>query len=196
MIQQQTSVTDLLGRWRGGDPAAGETVIGLVYAELRTLAARYLRREAAGHTLQPTALVHEAYMRLIGGADPGITDRAHLIGVAARLMRQVLVNHAVRRGAARRGGGWRRVTLEPVVAVFEDRCDNLVELDDALERLAAIDERQARIVELRFFGGLSNDETARLLDTSSRTVEREWAMARAWLRREVRESCRRTTGSG
>jgi RNA polymerase sigma factor (TIGR02999 family) len=188
MIQRHPCVTDLLGQWRDGDSAAGEAALGLVYDELRSLAERYLRREAPGHTLQPTALVHEAYLRLVRGSDPSLTDRAHLIGIAARLMRQILVNHARDRKALRRGGAWQRVHLDPAVALFEDRCHDLLALDEALERLDAIDSRQARVVELRFFGGLANDEVARLLDTSPRTVEREWAMARAWLRREIREA--------
>jgi RNA polymerase sigma factor (TIGR02999 family) len=160
----------------------------MVYADLRRLAQVYLRREAPGHTLQPTALVHEACLRLIGNAGaspPRLESGAHLIGVAARLMRQILVNHAHRRRTLRRGGDRRRLDLDPAMAVFEERAVDLVALDEALERLSGLDPRQARIVEMRFFGAMTVEETARALDTSVRTVERDWTMARAWLSREL-----------
>ena len=201
MIRHQPCVTELLSRWQSGDETAGAAVLALVYAELRELAGRYLRRERPGHTLQPTALVHEAYLRLVGGLvgglaeggaagfaggkDPGARCRSELIGIAARLMRQILVNHAHRRRTLRRGGDRARVALEAALAAFEDRCVDLIALDDALDRLAALDARQARVVELRFFGGMTVEETAGALGTSPRTVEREWTLARAWLRREM-----------
>lgn len=183
MVGKQPGVTELLSSWRNGDPAAGERAFSLVYGELRALAQRYLRQEAAGHTLQPTALVHEAFLRLPRRA--GIADRAHLIGIAARLMRQILVNHALRKRTLRRGGDGRRIPLDPAVALFEERCGDLVALDEALTRLAEVDARQAQVVELRFFGGLTTEETARTIGCSQRTVERDWTVARLWLRREV-----------
>ena len=182
---QTGGVTEMLIRWRDGDETAGEVVLAAVYDELRRLAGRYLRRESPDHTLQPTALVHEAYLRLVNGRDPGFENRAHLIGIAARLMRQVLVNHARTRKALRRGGDKRRVMLEPALALFQDRCPDLVALDDALQRLADFDERTARVVELRFFGGMSVPEVATALGISARSVERDWSVARAWLQREV-----------
>jgi RNA polymerase sigma factor (TIGR02999 family) len=185
VIRYQPGVTELLADWRKGDDQAGHQVLSHVYAELRQLAERYLRREGPGHTLQATALVHEAYLRLAGGGGPPLSSRAHLIGVAARLMRQILVNHALRRRTAKRGGGWRRVPLDATVAIYEERCVDLVAIDRALDELAELDSRQAQIVELRFFGGLAVEEVARLLDVSPRTIEHEWTMARAWLRRAV-----------
>jgi RNA polymerase sigma-70 factor (ECF subfamily) len=178
-------VTELISRWHTGDETAGENALALVYGELRALAGRYLRHERAGHTLQATALVHEAYLRLARGKDPDVRSRSELIGIAARLMRQILVNHAHHRRTLRRGGDRARVALDPALAMFEDRCVDLLGLDDALDRLAALDARQARVVELRFFGGMTVEETARAMGTSARTVEREWTLARAWLRREM-----------
>jgi RNA polymerase sigma factor (TIGR02999 family) len=185
MIRHQPAVTELLSSWRNGDEEAGEAALALVYGELRRIAKDCFRGEAIGHTLQPTALVHEVYLRLMGGPTPDITTRSHLIGVAARLMRQILVNYAHRRQAACRGGGRPRIALEPALALFEDRCVDLVALDEALEELTEFDPRQARVVELRFFGGLTVQETAEVLGVSVRTVERDWTMARAWLRREI-----------
>lgn len=191
MIQPQPhphpAVTELLLDWQAGDQAAGHVALAAVYEELRHLARRYMNREAVGATLQPTALVHEAFMRLVGENTPIIKDRAHLIGLAARLMRQILINKAAERNAIKRGRGWKRCGLDPTVALFEDRCIDLLALHEALTRLAEHDSRQSQIVEMRFFGGMSVEDTAQVLDISVSTVEREWTFARTWLRREVSE---------
>ena len=178
-------VTDLLLSWRHGDPAALDRLLPLVYDELRRIAARHLRRERAGHSLQPTGLVHEAYLRLVGAPGPEWQDRAHFFGVSARLMRQILVDHARARGAAKRGGAARRVTLTDHVEPAVERDLDLLALDEALRRLEEMDPVQGRVVELRYFTGLSIEETAEVLGKSPATVNREWRMARAWLRREL-----------
>lgn len=185
MGENATGVTELLTRWRDGDSEAQQLIVSLVYDELRGLAQGYLNNERSGHTLQPTALVHEAYLRLVGEKSPGISSRAHLLGVAARLMRQILVNHAVARKADRRGKGWKRVPIGAAVDLLEERVIDLVAFDDALTRLAQMDTRQAQVVELRFFGGMTIEETAEKLGVSSRTVVAEWTMAKAWLRKEM-----------
>jgi RNA polymerase sigma factor (TIGR02999 family) len=179
------AITQLIEQARGGDRQALEQVVPLVYAELRRIAARYLRRERAGHSLQATALVHDAYLRLLKDEDLSFQNRAHFLGIAARSMRQILVEHARARDAAKRGGERRRVTLDESVAAGEPRDIDLLALDAALERLAERDPQHARIVELRFFGGLTNEETAEALDVSPATVKRAWAVARAWLFREL-----------
>lgn len=186
-------VTQLLQAWRQGDQAAFEQLLPLVYDELRLLARRYLRRERQGHTLQTSALVHEAYLRLIkpGDAEGAIEggafeNRAHFFGVAAHAMRRVLVDNARRRNFAKRGGGVaRHVELEEAATVSAGRDAELVALDDALQELARIDPRKCRVMELRYFGGLSIEETATALGISVATVMREWSTARAWLRREL-----------
>lgn len=170
-----------------GEPAAMAGLTALVYDELRALAAAYLRRERAGHSLQPTALVHEAFIKLIDSSGIQATDRRHFFAIAANTMRRVLVEHARTRGAAKRGGGQQRVSLTGIQDAKPDAEVEVVALDEALEKLAALDERQARIVELRFFGGLAVDEVAELLGVSKRTVEGDWTMARAWLLRELAE---------
>jgi RNA polymerase sigma factor (TIGR02999 family) len=182
----------LLAAWGAGDPAALDALLPVVYAELRDQARRALRREAAGHTLQPTALVHEAYLRLVDQAPARCHGRAHFIGVAARCMRQVLVDASRRRGAAKRRGGACAVTLgdehpQPASAGegHDDASVDVLALDAALGRLAALDPRKARLVELRYFAGLSIAEAAVALDVSAATVSREWAVARLWLRREL-----------
>ncbi len=185
MPQDSLNVTELLTQWRAGDSEAEQKIVAFVYEELRRLAEVYLRHENVGHTLQPTALVHEAYMRLVGEKDPGISDRAHLLGVLARLMRQILVNHAVARKAEKRGRGWQRIPLDPAAQLMEDRSIDLVALDDALKRLAEMDPLRARIVELRFFGGLTIEETAEVVEISPRAVVQAWTVARAWLHKEV-----------
>jgi RNA polymerase sigma factor (TIGR02999 family) len=178
------SVSQLLADYRGGDREALDRLVPLVYDELHRIAASYISRERAGHTLQPTALVNEAYIRLVQAEDVAFESRAHFLGIAARLMRQILVDHARRHDARRRGGRQRRVTLTEGVALDEAGADvDLLALDQALERLAAEDARLARLVELRYFGGLSTEETAEVLATSPRTVKRDWAVARVWLRR-------------
>lgn len=178
-------VSELLVRWRVGDAGALESLIPLVYAELRKVARGYLRRERPNHTLQSAALVHEAYVRLAGQASPDWQNRSHFFGVAARLMREILVEHARSRRAAKRGGAVSQVAFNEALGVPQHRDKDLIRLDDALRRLAELDERQCRIVELRFFGGLSIEDTSEALGVSAATVSREWTTARLWLRREV-----------
>jgi RNA polymerase sigma factor (TIGR02999 family) len=168
-----------------GDASAAEKLMPLVYDELHGLAEGYFRREVPGHTLEPTAIVNEAFLRLVDQSGAAWNDRAHFVGVAARAMRQVLIDHARRRGADKRGGGWGRVTLSEAGSTPElDRVDVLA-LEEALDGLTALDERKARVVELRFLGGLSNEEVAHVLDVSVSTVEGDWRVAKAWLRREL-----------
>lgn len=181
-------VTELLVRWRGGDQAALDNLMPLVYEELRTLAQHYLRRERPDHTLQSTALVHEAYVRLVGQNSPPWQSRAHFFGIAARLMRQILVEHARAHQAAKRGGHAFKLTLDDAIALPQPADVDLVALDDALQRLSTLDTRQSRIVELRFFAGLSIEDAAEVLDISRATVAREWTIARAWLYREIARS--------
>lgn len=179
-------LTRLLEESAAGDEAAAARLFPIVYDELRRLAGAALRRERASHTLQPTALVHEAFLRLVDVTSSGLQDRGHFIAIAARAMRRVLVDHARSRDALKRGSGEVRLSIDDVdVAAVDTRDIDLVGLDQALLRLAALDERQARIVELRFFGGLTVEETAVLIGSSDRTVKRDWQMARAWLRREL-----------
>lgn len=180
-----SDVTQLLSRVRAGSDTASERLFALVYDQLRGLAGRYMSRESVGHTLQPTALVHEAYLKLMGDQPVGWRDRAHFIGVVARAMRQILVNHAIRRRAEKRGGHAARVPLDDVIAAIEERSIDLVALDEALKELAVLDERQSRIVELRFFAGLSVKDTASVIGISPRTVDRESQIARGWLYREI-----------
>jgi RNA polymerase sigma factor (TIGR02999 family) len=177
----------LLANWGNGDREAREALVPLVYEELRRLTRRYLRRERSDHTLESAALVHEAYLRLTWQQPPQWQDRAHFFGVAARLMRQILVDHARNRRAAKRGAGIPRLSLDPQMALPQTREVDIVALDDALKRLAGLDPRQSRIIELRFFGGLSIEETAMVLGLSPATVKREWTMARAWLHREIQK---------
>ena len=183
--QHVGEVTLLLDRARQGDRDAGEQVYGLMYGELRQLAARLLFREQAGHTLPPTALVHEAYLKLMGDAAPELNNRAHLMGVAARAMRQVLVEHARRRLAAKRGGGEAVVTLIEEIAPAAMPTEQLLALDEALRRLDTLSPRLRQVVECRFFAGLTEDETAVVLGVTTRTVQRDWARARAWLYQEL-----------
>jgi RNA polymerase sigma factor (TIGR02999 family) len=181
-------ITDLLSRWRAGDRLALDALMPLVYDELRQLARHYLRREDSNHTLQSTALVHEAYVRMAGQKAPDWKGRTHFYGVAARLMRQILVDHARRRQADKRGGDAITLSLdERLVGAAATNVDILA-LDDALNRLAALSPQQSQIVELRFFGGLSIEETAEAMDISAATVKRGWTTARAWLFREMSRS--------
>ncbi|MBX3396031.1 MAG: sigma-70 family RNA polymerase sigma factor [Phycisphaerae bacterium] len=156
-----------------------------VYDELHALAERFLFRERPDHTLQPTALINEAYLRLSEKNSDTWNDRSHFVLIAARAMRQILVNHAVHRGAQKRGGNWREIALDEAVAIFSGTSIDIIALDEALAKLSELDEIQGRIVELRYFGGLTTDEAASVLGLSVRTLEREWSMARAWLRREL-----------
>jgi RNA polymerase sigma factor (TIGR02999 family) len=160
----------------------------LVYRELRLLAGSYLRNQAPGHTLQPTALVHEAYLRLVDGSASDWQDRAHFFNVAATIMRQILVDHARSKVAAKRGGGRAKVEFQETLNYSDEKAADLVALDDALKGLAAFDERKARTIELRYFGGLSTEETAETLGISVATVGRETRYAEAWLRRELQRS--------
>jgi RNA polymerase sigma factor (TIGR02999 family) len=190
MANSPENVTRLLERYRSGDRAALEELVPIVYKELRSIAAGALRRERDGHTLQPTALVHEAYLRMVGQREVRWQNRAHFLGCAAQLMRHVLVDHARARRAGKRGGGGEKVTLGEAQAITGERPVDLVALDDALEALAKMDERQCRVVELRYFGGLSIEETAEVLGVSPATVSHDWAIARAWLRSELEGGAR------
>lgn len=176
---KQDEVTKLLHDWRAGDERSLERLMPLVYQVLRDRAAAYLARERAGHTLQPTALVHEAFVRLVGQRGVDWQNRAHFLAVTARVMRQILIDHARGRRAAKRGG--RRVTLSNDLVMEAPRDIDVIAIDDALIELQEIDPRQAKLVELRFFGGLNIEETAEVLGISAATVKREWRMAKAWL---------------
>lgn len=178
-------VTQLLLAWSDGDQTAFEKLTPLVYAELHRLARGYMQRENPGHLLQTTALVNEAYLRLVDWQDLRWQNRAHFFAIAAQLMRRILVDFARSRHRAKRGGAARQVEFEEAAVVSTERDADFIALDDALESLAAIDSRKSRIVELRFFGGLSVEETAEVLELSPRTVMREWNLARAWLHREL-----------
>jgi RNA polymerase sigma-70 factor (ECF subfamily) len=187
MIPQSQDVTQLLADWSNGDQAALDKLLPLVNNELRQLARRYMRRENPGHTLQTSALVNEAYLRLIDQKSVRWQNRAHFFGIAAQLMRRILIDHARSHHYAKRGGGALRVSLDEAAAVTDARAAELLAVDEALEKLTAMDARKGRIVELRFFGGLSLEETAEVLGISSPTVQREWRAAKAWLRRILSE---------
>ncbi|HEX8087788.1 MAG TPA: sigma-70 family RNA polymerase sigma factor [Blastocatellia bacterium] len=179
-------ITRLLDDWSKGDQAALEQLLPIVYEELRRLAHHYMRKERAGHTLQTTALVHEAYLRLADYDRMRWQDRAHFFAVAAQLMRRILVDYARTRQRLKRGGGAVRVSLGAEGVMSPQRSQELLALDEALTRLAALDQRKSRVVELRLFGGLDNNEVAEVLKVSPNTVVRDWKMATAWLRRELR----------
>ena len=178
-------MTRLLVAWGDGDQAALEQLMPLVYEELRKLAHQHMRREHPGHTLQTTALVNEAYFRLVGQKQVRWQNRAHFFAISAQLMRRILVDHARGRQYAKRGGGAQKVSLDGVAVVAQEQAADLLALDEALRSLAAVDERKCRIVELRYFGGLGVEETAEALKLSPRTVMREWSMAKAWLYRAL-----------
>ena len=184
-MDSAAQVTRLLLDLKNGDPEAVDRLMPIVYEELRRLAAHYLRDERAAATLQPTALVHEAYLRLVAQQMPDWESCSHFFGVAAHLMRQILVDHARKRRSQKRGGGQAPAPLDEVIAFAPLKSDDIVALDDALTALAAIDARKAKVIELRFFGGLSVEETARALDVSVGTIGREQRMAEAWLHREL-----------
>jgi RNA polymerase sigma factor (TIGR02999 family) len=179
------SITELLLKWSGGDPTALEQLMPLVYDELRRLATRYLRRERANHSLQPTALVNEAYLRLVDQQKVEWQSRAQFYGLAARVMRNILVDHARSRQAAKRGGEQFQVSFDGDHPGIVDTEIEFLAVHEALERLATFDAQKAEIVELRFFGGLSIEETAEVVGIGHATVERDWKLARAWLRREL-----------
>ena len=179
-------VTDLLVKWGRGDKAALDELVPLVQEELRHLARRYIARERPGHTLQTTALVNEAYLRLVKQEKVQWQDRAHFFAVSARVMRHILVDYARSRGYAKRGGAAHRVTLDEAVAVSAAQAADLVALDEALKSLSEIYPRRSQVVELRYFGGLNNEEVAEVLRVSTKTVERDWRYAKAWLYDELR----------
>ncbi len=178
-------ITLLLAKWSQGDRGAFEELAPVVYHELRKIARAYLRREKAAHTLQPTALVHEAYLKLVNQQGVNWQSRAHFFGIAAQAMRRILVDNARGHLREKRGGGVQAISLDDAVDVTGGRAAELVALDDALDALAQLDPQQSRIVELRFFAGLSIEETAAVLGVSRATVDRAWAVARAWLAREL-----------
>ena len=181
-------VTQLLIDWSNGDKAAVDKLIPLVYDELRRLARYYMRRERAGATLQTTALVNEAYMRLVDQKNVQWQNRAHFFAIAAQLMRRILIDRARKRYNSKRGGDVRKVSLDQAAIVSTGRSGDLVALDEALTDLEAIDQRKSKVVELRFFGGLNIEETAEVMSISPATVQREWSMAKAWLYREISQN--------
>jgi RNA polymerase sigma-70 factor, ECF subfamily len=181
----EANITQLLVAWCDGDQAALENLMPLVEKELHRIASRYMRREDRNHTLQTTALVNEAYIKLAGQRDTRWQNRAHFFGIAAGIMRRILLNYARDRRRERRGGGAVRVSLSDVAVISEEKSDELLALDEALRKLETIDKRKSRVVELRYFGGLNAEETAACLNVSVVTVARDWKLARAWLRREI-----------
>ena len=183
----ESGVTELLIDWSNGDEGALDRLIPLVYEELRAIAQRHLSREESGHTLQSTALVHEAYLRLVDQDRVKWQNRAHFFAVSAQLIRRILVDHARRRQAGKRGGAAPELTLDESLVAAQDKKMDLVALDDALNDLARMEPQQARVVELRFFGGLTIAESAKALDMAPATVQRHWVTARAWLFRELHE---------
>jgi len=174
-------ITQLLMNWSQGDKAALDQLVPLVYPELRRLAKRHMNREDPAHTLQTSALINEAYLKLVDQQDVEWQNRAHFFAVAAQVMRHILVDHARTRNYAKRGGGAPKLPLDEAAALTEQRAGELIALDDALRELAALDERKSQIIELRFFGGLSLEETAQVIKISPSTVQREWRAAKAWL---------------
>ena len=177
--------TELLRVLDGDDPSVAPRLFAVVYDELRALAGNYFQHQRPDHTLQPTALVNEAFLKLVDQTRIEWRSRAHFLAVAARAMRQILIDHARGRATAKRGGNLFRVTMDEAATPLTDHDPELLDLDDALKRLAAMDERQSRIVELRFFGGMTVEEVAHVLKVSRTTVEADWRMARAWIRREL-----------
>lgn len=187
MAASQHQITQLLVACSKGDQAAFDELMPLVYGELRRMARRYTAGQRVGHTLQTTALIHEAYMKLVGQKEKRWQNRAHFFGVAAQAMRHIMVDYARARHAGKRGGEARTVSFDEAAMVTENRAAEMVALDDALKRLAELAPRQSRVVELRYFGGLNVEETAEVLKVSPETVTRDWRMAKAWLMRELQE---------
>ena len=185
---RSSRVTQLLEKFEPADRHAADQLFAEVYAELRALASRYLHRERKSHTLQPTALVHEAYLKLVGQTCVDWQGRAHFLAFAAQAMRQILVDHARRHQAAKRGGNQHRIALDDNQLIESHRDVDLLALEDALAKITKLNPRQAKMIELRFFGGLSIAEVAKVMGISKRSVEREWTMVRAWLRRELSRS--------
>ncbi len=186
MASSPLEVTVLLEAWNRGDQAALDQLMPLVYTELRQMARRYMSGQPTGHTLQTTALIHEAYLKLAGQSDVHWQNRSHFFAVAATAMRHILVNHALARKTEKRGGNFQKVSLDQAAFVSDERYAELVALDEALTRLATFDERKSRIVELRYFGGMSLEETAEVLKISVETVKRDWRMAKLWLLSELK----------
>ncbi len=186
MKENRQEISVILKDWSGGNRASADVLLSLVYDELRKIAGNYLRKERSGHTLQPTALVHEAYMKLIDISDINWQDRAHFFAVSANVMRHILVDHARAKLAEKRGGEAQRIALEDAISLSNEPNIDLLAVDEALKELAEFDEQQSRIVELRFFGGLTIEETAHVVGISPATVKREWAMAKAWLHRKLK----------
>jgi RNA polymerase sigma factor (TIGR02999 family) len=180
-------LTGLLIQWRQGDKSALDRLTPLVYDAIRRLAHRYVQREREGHTLQTTALVNEAYLRLAGSQNIPWQNRSHFFAVTAQVMRRILIDHARRRHYVKHGGGAQQVALDEAVAMSHERAAELVALDEALDELAQLDPRKSRVVELRYFGGLSLEETAEVLEVSPMTVRRDWRAAKAWLYRRMRD---------
>ncbi|MEW6129027.1 MAG: sigma-70 family RNA polymerase sigma factor [Acidobacteriota bacterium] len=178
-------ITEWLVEWGQGNQLALEQLMPLVYDELRRMARRYMRNQPSGHTLQTTDLIHEAYLKLASGADKDWQNRAHFYGVAAQAMRHILVDYARSRQSQKRGGAVEKVTLDETALASFDRADEVVALNDALEKLAVLDERKGRVVELKYFGGLTHEEIATILKISSDTVKHDWRFARTWLLREL-----------
>jgi RNA polymerase sigma factor (TIGR02999 family) len=187
-METPADVTQLLLAWSSGNREALDQLLPLVYHELRKIAERYLKRERSGHTLQTTALVHEAYLKLIDQRQVQWQNRAHFFGIAAQAMRRILVDHARSRQTGKRGSGGVRITLDENLKVSDERATDLLALDDALNALAQLDPQKSRIVELRYFGGLSIEETAGVLALGTATVIRQWRLARAWLYGEINKS--------
>ncbi len=180
-------ITRLLQEWSDGDQTALTKLMPLVYDELRRLAHRYMAQERSDHTLQTTALVHEAYLRLVGQKDVQWQNRAHFFAVSAQLMRRILVDHAREIAADKRGGAMQRITLENLYTSNEKKATDLLELDEALTKLAEIEERKAQVVEMNFFGGLNQKEIAEVLQVTEKTVQRDWQFAKLWLYRELKQ---------
>jgi RNA polymerase sigma factor (TIGR02999 family) len=186
MLEQSTQdVTMLLRAWTGGDERALDRLIPVLFEELRRTARSYMRRERSGHTLQTTALINEVYLRLVDIHQVQYRDRVHFLTMAAQLMRRILVDHARRRGYLKRGGGEGAIPLDDLAVISPGRNSDFIVVDDALNALANLDARKAKVVEMRFFGGLSVEETAAALNVSTQTVLRDWSLAKAWLRREM-----------
>jgi len=188
MAALPNEVTQLLINWSKGDKAAFDELVPLVHGELHRIARRYMAKENPNHTLQTSALINEAYIRLINQQDIPWQNRAHFFAVAAQVMRHILVDHARKYSYAKRGGGARKISLDDAMVRMDQKANEIVALDDALKTLAVMDLRKSQIVELRFFGGLSIEETAEVMGISSPTVQREWRSAKAWLKRELRKA--------
>ena len=184
-VPNPQNITQLLAEWREGNQSALDELYPLVYDELHRLARRYMSRERKGHTLQTTALINEAYVRLVGQKNVVWANRSHFFAISAQIMRRILIDHARRHAYAKRGGGAQQVSLDEAATVTPDQSGELIRLDEALKSLAEIDPRRSQVVELKFFGGLSIEETAEVLKISPTTVERDWTIAKAWLHKSL-----------